>query len=251
MPGDRGRRGGADRSRRSNGGLRRRGGPIRDRRGGQAPALSRPRRDRDDVAERRRDRRLRGDRGRRPRPGDDGAMSGGEPVDWAAEDYHRVAAPQEDWGREVLARLDLRGDETVLDAGCGSGRVTRLLLERLPEGRVIGVDASPSMIDTAARDAAPDSDRVELIVSDLLDLELARAGRLDLLERDLPLDPRSPAAVRSPLLAARRRWAPRGAVRRPGQHRGDEAGARVDRGRRALLAVSARHSGDLELRLGR
>jgi trans-aconitate 2-methyltransferase len=99
-------------------------------------------------------------------------MSGGEPVDWAAEDYHRVASPQEDWGREVLARLDLRGDETVLDAGCGSGRVTRLLLERLPEGRVIGVDASPSMIDTAAATLAPDSDRVELIISDLLELEL-------------------------------------------------------------------------------
>jgi trans-aconitate 2-methyltransferase len=89
--------------------------------------------------------------------------------DWEASTYDRVSDIQEDWSRAVIDRLDLEGDETVLDAGCGSGRVTRLLLERLPEGRVIGVDASPSMIE-AARDALPD--RTEFIVSDLLDLEL-------------------------------------------------------------------------------
>ena len=76
-------------------------------------------------------------------------MSG--PVEWDARTYHQVAAPQEEWGREVLARLDLRGDETVLDAGCGSGRVTRLIAERLPDGHVIGVDGSSAMIEHAAR----------------------------------------------------------------------------------------------------
>jgi trans-aconitate 2-methyltransferase len=92
-------------------------------------------------------------------------------TDWDAVTYHRVAEVQEEWGREVLARLDLRGDETVLDAGCGSGRVTKLLLERLPEGRVIGVDAAPSMI-AKAREAIGRDERVELEVRDLLDLEL-------------------------------------------------------------------------------
>ncbi len=92
-------------------------------------------------------------------------------VDWDARAYDRLADPQEEWGREVLARLDLKGDETVLDAGCGSGRVTRLLLERLPRGRVIGVDAAPSMIATA-REAFEGDDRVELRVGDLLELEL-------------------------------------------------------------------------------
>lgn len=53
-------------------------------------------------------------------------------ADWDAKTYDRLAAPQEAWARDVLARLPLRGDETVLDASCGSGRVTRLLLERLP-----------------------------------------------------------------------------------------------------------------------
>jgi trans-aconitate 2-methyltransferase len=92
-------------------------------------------------------------------------------TDWDAATYDRVADPQEEWGREVLGRLDLRGGETVLDAGCGSGRVTRLLLERLPDGRVIGVDASPSMI-TKAREAIGDDERVELEVRDLLELDL-------------------------------------------------------------------------------
>jgi trans-aconitate 2-methyltransferase len=97
-------------------------------------------------------------------------MSG--PVEWDAKTYHEVAAPQEEWGREVLARLDLRGDETVLDAGCGSGRVTRLLLERLPDGRVIGVDGSSKMIEHAGEELADFGDRVELVVSDLLELEV-------------------------------------------------------------------------------
>ncbi len=94
----------------------------------------------------------------------------GEPRDWDASTYDRVADPQEEWAREVIERLGLAGDETVLDAGCGSGRVTRLLVERLPRGRVIGVDSSASMI-AKAREAL--ADEVELIVSDLLDLELA------------------------------------------------------------------------------
>jgi trans-aconitate 2-methyltransferase len=93
-------------------------------------------------------------------------------VDWDAATYDRVADPQEAWGREVLTRLQLRGDETVLDAGCGSGRVTRLLLERLPNGRVIGADASPSMIEVARKNLADFRDRAELVVADLLDLEL-------------------------------------------------------------------------------
>jgi trans-aconitate 2-methyltransferase len=93
-----------------------------------------------------------------------------QPRDWDAATYDRVAKPQEEWARGVIDRLDLAGDEAVLDAGCGSGRVTRLLLERLPRGRVIGVDASPSMI-AKAREALGDD--VELIVCDLLELSLA------------------------------------------------------------------------------
>jgi trans-aconitate 2-methyltransferase len=95
-------------------------------------------------------------------------------VDWDAATYDRVADPQFEWGQEVLGRLELSGDETVLDAGCGSGRVTRLLAERVPNGRVIGVDAAPSMIDVAREQLADLGDRVELRHLDLLDLDLER-----------------------------------------------------------------------------
>jgi trans-aconitate 2-methyltransferase len=93
-------------------------------------------------------------------------------VDWDAATYDRVADPQFEWGQEVLDRLELQGSETVLDAGCGSGRVTRLLAERLPNGGVIGVDAAPSMIEIARENLADLGDRVELRNQDLLDLDL-------------------------------------------------------------------------------
>lgn len=93
-------------------------------------------------------------------------------VDWDAAAYDRLADPQEEWGLEVLERLQLRGDESALDAGCGSGRVTRHLLDRLPDGRVIGVDAAPSMVRVAGENLEAYGDRVELIVSDLLELSL-------------------------------------------------------------------------------
>lgn len=92
------------------------------------------------------------------------------PRDWDAATYDRVSAPQVEWAGRVLDRLELGGHETVLDAGCGSGRVTKLLLDRLPGGHVVAVDASPSMVD-AARQALP-ADRVTVHRADLADLEL-------------------------------------------------------------------------------
>ncbi len=81
-------------------------------------------------------------------------MSGGVVRDWDADTYHRVSDPQVAMSAAVLDRLELSGDETVLDAGCGSGRVTRLLLERLPRGRVIAVDASAGMVARAREELA-------------------------------------------------------------------------------------------------
>lgn len=98
-------------------------------------------------------------------------MAGGS-AEWDAEAYHRLAKPQEEWARQVLERLPLRGDEVVLDAGCGSGGVTRLLLERLPQGRVFGLDGSQAMIDAARSNLEQWGDRVELRVGDLLELRL-------------------------------------------------------------------------------
>jgi len=69
--------------------------------------------------------------------------------DWNAATYHRVSNPQLEWGLPVLARLPLAGDELVLDVGCGTGRLTERLIERLPRGRAIAIDKSPTMIATA------------------------------------------------------------------------------------------------------
>ena len=88
---------------------------------------------------------------------------------WSGAEYDRLSTPMEAMGREVLERLELEGSETVIDAGCGSGRVTEALIARLPRGRVIGVDASASMID-AARERL--GDRAELHVADLVTFDL-------------------------------------------------------------------------------
>jgi trans-aconitate 2-methyltransferase len=95
--------------------------------------------------------------------------------DWNAASYDTISTPQQQWGEGVLARLELAGDEAVLDAGCGTGRVTEMLLERLPRGRVVAVDGSPAMAEAARTRLDPARTRV--ICSDLLELELAE--RLD------------------------------------------------------------------------
>ncbi len=91
------------------------------------------------------------------------------PRDWDAASYERMSAPMEAMGRDVLDRLDLRGDERVLDAGCGTGRVTAVLVERLPRGEVVAVDGSPAMVEQARERLGPG---VEVFVADLLELEL-------------------------------------------------------------------------------
>ncbi len=91
----------------------------------------------------------------------------GERWEWDAATYDRVSNPHVRWGADVLARLELRGDEHVLDAGCGSGRVTEALVQRLPQGRVMGLDRSPRMLAQASRRLAPYRDRVALVCADL------------------------------------------------------------------------------------
>jgi trans-aconitate 2-methyltransferase len=89
--------------------------------------------------------------------------------EWDGANYDRISQTMEKLGLDVLDRLELKGDEAVLDAGCGSGRITQTLIERLPRGRVIAIDESPSMIAAARERLGPDAD---LRVGDLLELEL-------------------------------------------------------------------------------
>src|SRR5918992_4594474 len=112
-----------------------------------------------------------------------------KPRDWDAAAYERLSAPMEAMGREVLSRLELRGDETVLDAGCGTGRVTAALVERLPRGHVIAVDGSPAMV-TEARRRLPESvdvrqaDLLELVLDDAVDAIISTATFHWILDHD-------------------------------------------------------------------
>jgi trans-aconitate 2-methyltransferase len=91
--------------------------------------------------------------------------------EWNAAEYHRLSAPQFQWGQRVLNDLHLRGDECVLDAGCGTGKLTRLLLENLPRGRVVGLDLSCNMVKHAHADLASQfGDRVRFVAADFLAL---------------------------------------------------------------------------------
>ena len=95
--------------------------------------------------------------------------------DWDASTYDRVADPMARWGTAVLARLPLRPGDRVLDAGCGSGRVTEPLLERAEGVSVVALDGSPAMIEEARRRLGRFGGRVEYVVADLArPLPLAR-----------------------------------------------------------------------------
>lgn len=95
-----------------------------------------------------------------------GAMNSG-PREWDAETYDAVSDPQFEWGMEVLGRLDLRGEESVIDAGCGSGRITAELLDRIPDGELLAVDGSRAMIEKARERLG---ERVDYLVADLAEL---------------------------------------------------------------------------------
>ncbi len=89
------------------------------------------------------------------------------PREWDARTYDSLPLPHLGWGRRTLDRLPLRGDERVLDAGCGTGRDTEGLLERLPHGGVVAVDGSVRMLEQLRARLAGRLDRVEVVHADL------------------------------------------------------------------------------------
>jgi len=91
--------------------------------------------------------------------------------EWNAAEYHRLSAPQFLWGQRVLSDLHLRGDECVLDAGCGTGKLTHLLLQNLPLGRVVGLDLSRNMVTHARGDLQSEfGHRAQFVAADLIAL---------------------------------------------------------------------------------
>jgi len=94
------------------------------------------------------------------------------PREWDADTYDAVSDPQFEWGTEVLGRLELNGGESAIDAGCGSGKVTEKLLDRLPDGDLLAVDGSEAMIAKARERLG---DRASYLVADLSELQVEQS----------------------------------------------------------------------------
>ena len=76
-------------------------------------------------------------------------------TEWNAPEYARIAGLQEAMATEVLSLLDLKGTERVLDLGCGNGKVTAEIAARVPQGVVVGMDASAEMVSFATSHFGP------------------------------------------------------------------------------------------------
>jgi trans-aconitate 2-methyltransferase len=98
-------------------------------------------------------------------------------LEWDAAEYEVVSVPHVGWGVGLLGRAlerwPLRGDETAIDAGCGTGKITELLLRHLPDGTVLAVDASAAMVE-AARERFAGDGRVQVEQQDLVRLQVER-----------------------------------------------------------------------------
>ncbi len=98
-------------------------------------------------------------------------------LEWDAAEYEVVSVPHVGWGVGLLGRAlerrPLRVDETAIDAGCGTGKITELLLRHLPDGTVLAVDASAAMVEAARKRFAGDG-RVQVEQQDLVQLQVER-----------------------------------------------------------------------------
>jgi trans-aconitate methyltransferase len=95
--------------------------------------------------------------------------------------YEKFSQPQQDWGSKIMDELELQGDEHILDLGCGNGLLTAKLTERVPEGKVVGVDSSPSMLKQAEKHRADNMefrllDMENMIIEDKFDVVFSNAA---------------------------------------------------------------------------
>ena len=115
-----------------------------------------------------------------------------QPAKWNAADYAANSAAQQTWARELIAQLSLRGDEHILDVGCGDGKVTAEIARAVPTGSVTGIDASPEMIRFARKTFPPRQiSNLKFQVMDARKIRFARAVRPCLFQRRAALGGRS------------------------------------------------------------
>jgi trans-aconitate 2-methyltransferase len=87
-------------------------------------------------------------------------------TEWNAQEYHRLSALQDTMAAEVLSLLTLKGTERILDIGCGNGKTTAGIAGRVPQGSVLGVDASAEMIAFAKEHWTADHPNLQFAVAD-------------------------------------------------------------------------------------
>ena len=97
---------------------------------------------------------------------------------WNAADYAANSAVQQTWARELIAKLNLRGGEHILDVGCGDGKVTAEIARHLPRGKAVGIDASPQMI-AFAKSTFPAKEFLNLHFRVMDARKIKFAGRFD------------------------------------------------------------------------
>jgi trans-aconitate methyltransferase len=88
-------------------------------------------------------------------------------LDFDGTKYAQASAHQKEWGKKLIDDLDLKGDERILDLGCGDGVLTLALAERVPRGQVVGVDASPGMLEAARQQYRGNLSFVLLDINDM------------------------------------------------------------------------------------
>ena len=87
------------------------------------------------------------------------------------EKYKLASNQQKAWGKKLISELEFEGGERILDLGCGDGVLTAELAKFVPDGFVLGIDASESMIETARKDHAGANVRFELLDINAIDFE--------------------------------------------------------------------------------
>ena len=95
-------------------------------------------------------------------------------TEWNASEYHQLSALQDVMAAEVLSLLQLKGNERILDVGCGNGKTTASIAARVPKGSVVGVDASSDMVVFAKEHWTADHPNLQFAVADARHLPFKR-----------------------------------------------------------------------------